>query len=138
MRCFVEIDRDRPVKTWREKIRAYHAYTNSPELKARYGANHFILLTITTTDTQRRKLMEATAQVLGQVSDRYLFSLIDDAHSATIGPRWRKITHVTPTTQKVPGNTYAVGVAIETAIISLSSKAIFLEARLQQPRFSFK
>jgi hypothetical protein len=59
----VEIDRGRPVATWRDKIRAYHAYMNSPALHKRYNTAAFVLLTITTDDTHRRKLMEATAQV---------------------------------------------------------------------------
>ncbi len=113
VRCFVEVDRGRPVTTWREKLWAYHAYTNSPELQTRYGTTTFLLLTITTDDTQRRKLMEATAQVTKQPSDRYLFALASAVHPMTMGSQWRKIVEVQPTVQHLPGNRQIAGVAIE-------------------------
>jgi hypothetical protein len=113
VRCFVEVDRGRPVTSWREKLWAYHAYTNSPELQKRYGTTTFLLLTITTDDTQRRKLMEATAQVTKQPSDRYLFALASAVHPMTMGSQWRKIVEVQPTVQHLPGNRQIAGVAIE-------------------------
>ena len=114
-RCFVEVDRGRPVATWRDKIRAYHAYMNSPELHKRYNTATFVLLTITTDDTQRRKLMEATAQVLGKPSGRYLFALDYAVHPMFIGQQWLRITQVQPLGQRIPGNKYVPSVTIETA-----------------------
>jgi len=115
VRCFVEVDRGRPVKTWREKILAYHAYTNSTALQHRYGTTWFMLLTITTDEAQRRKLMEATAQVLGAANDRYLFALEATIHPTTIGSQWRKIGQIYPTMQQLPGNRSVAGVRIEMA-----------------------
>jgi hypothetical protein len=98
---FVEVDRGRNVTTWREKIMAYEAYVRSPELRARYGVEDFILLTATTTSTQRYKLMEATAQINCDPGVRYLFTLIDVLHPTTIGSAWLRIEHATPVTKVV-------------------------------------
>jgi DNA-binding PadR family transcriptional regulator len=114
-RCFVEVDRGRPTVTWRDKIHAYHAYMNSPELYKRYNTATFILLTVTTDATQRRKLMEATAQVLGKPSGRYLFALDQAVHPASIGQQWLRITQVQTQAQHVPGSRSVPGVTIETA-----------------------
>ncbi len=114
-RCFVEVDRGRPVSTWRDKIRAYHTYMHSPKLHKRYNTATFVLLTITTDATQRRKLMEATAQVLGKPSGRYLFALDQAVHPMSIGQRWLRVTQVYAQTQPVPGNRSVPGVIIEAA-----------------------
>ncbi len=114
VRCFVEVDRGRPVTTWREKLWAYHAYTNSPELQKRYGTTTFLLLTITTDDTQRRKLMDATAHILGKPSDRYLFGLDRAIHPTTIGNQWRKIGHMQSTVKHLPGSRTVAGVTAES------------------------
>lgn len=50
-----------------------------------------MLLAITQGSVYRQRLMEATAAVLEQPSDRYLFLLSDDVHPTTIGKEWRKI-----------------------------------------------
>lgn len=110
----MEVDRGRPVATWRDKIRAYHAYMNSPELHKRYNTTTFILLTITTDDTQRRKLMEATAHVLGKASGRYLFALDQAVHPMFIGQHWLRIAQVQTQAQRLPGNRYVPDVTIET------------------------
>ncbi len=94
IRCFLEVDRGRSIRTWIDKIRAYHAYTGSHELAARYNTQSFVLLTLTTTTSQRQRLMEATAQVLGQPDERYLFGLLADVHPSTIGTHWLKVTEV--------------------------------------------
>jgi hypothetical protein len=49
LRCFIELDRGRPVRSWHEKIMAYRAYVGSAELRERYVADNFILLVATTT-----------------------------------------------------------------------------------------
>ncbi len=113
-RCFVEVDRGRPVATWRDKIRAYHAYMHSPELQKRYNTATFVLLTITTDDTQRRKLMEATAHVLGKPSGRYLFALDQAVHPMFIGQHWLRIAQAQTAAQRLPGNRFVPSTTIET------------------------
>jgi hypothetical protein len=92
---FVEVDRDRPLRSWREKIRAYEAYAGSRELQARYGVTSFVLLTATVSEQQRRRLMTATAEIHGRSSGRYLFTCLGDLHPTTIGAAWHKIAAVT-------------------------------------------
>lgn len=111
---FVEVDRGRHVSTWREKIMAYEAYVGSKELKARYGVEDFILLTATTTDGQRQKLIEATAQINRDPGVRYLFTRIADLHPTTIGNAWLRIEQATPTTKAVAGRPF-VHMTVETA-----------------------
>lgn len=88
---------------------------NSPELHTRYTTTTFLLLTITTDDTQRRKLMEATAQVLGKPSGRYLFALDHAVHPMFIGQQWLRIAQVQAQAQRLPGNQYVTGAIIEAA-----------------------
>ncbi|HEY0602081.1 MAG TPA: replication-relaxation family protein [Herpetosiphonaceae bacterium] len=111
---FVELDRGRHVSTWREKIMAYEAYVGSAELTARYGVEDFILLTATTTDGQRQKLIEATAQINRDPGVRYLFTRIADLHPTTIGHAWLRIERATPTTKAVAGRPF-VQMTVETA-----------------------
>ncbi len=96
LRCFIELDRGRPIRTWHEKIIAYRAYAGSAELRSRYAANTFVLLVATTTASYRRKLMVATANILHQASDRHLFTTLADLHPLTIG-KWVKIGSVAAT-----------------------------------------
>jgi protein involved in plasmid replication-relaxation len=99
LRCFIELDRGRPAKTWREKIAAYRAYVGSAELRSRYAVSNFVLLVATTSPIYRRKLMTTTAAVLRQPSDRHLFTTLADLHPLRIGS-WVKIGSVTPTHMK--------------------------------------
>lgn len=94
VRCFVEIDRGRSIQSWKQKIAAYHAYTGSKELRARYDAGGFVLLAVTVHGAYRQRLMETTAEVLGQPSDRYLFCGAQDVHPLTIGAAWRRIVGI--------------------------------------------
>lgn len=94
-RVFIEVDRGtRPTQTWADKIAAYDAYSGSPELKRRYGVESFALLVITTTEAQRQTLMQATAAVLGQRTQRYLFAIEADIHPDRIGSNWHYIETV--------------------------------------------
>ena len=102
LRCFIELDRGRPIRTWQEKIVAYQAYAGSAELRTRYAANTFVLLVATTTASYRRKLMTATANILQQTSDRHLFTTLANLHPLTIGT-WMKIGSVAPTHEHVVG-----------------------------------
>jgi hypothetical protein len=102
LRCFIELDRGRPIRTWQEKIVAYQAYAGSTELRTRYAANTFVLLVATTTASYRRKLMTATANILQQASDRHLFTTLANVHPLTIGT-WVKIGGVTPTHEHAVG-----------------------------------
>jgi hypothetical protein len=103
LRCFVEIDRGRSTKSWREKIYAYRAYQGSRELKDRYGASYSMLLTVTTTEAQRLKIMAATAEVIETKSDFYLFGLLDEVHPTTIGSFWKKIAAISSEQQRTVG-----------------------------------
>jgi hypothetical protein len=110
---FVEIDRDRPLRSWREKIRAYEGYAGSDELHARYGVKSFVLLTATVSEQQRQRLMTATAEIHGRASGRYLFTCLADLHPTTIGSAWHKIDAVIPTHERHIGG-HGTKVAIET------------------------
>jgi hypothetical protein len=72
------------------------------------------LLTITTDDTHRRKLMEATAQVLAKPSGRYLFALDHAVHPMFIGQHWLRIAQVQTAAQRLPGNRSVPSTTIET------------------------
>lgn len=115
VRCFVEVDRGRSIRSWREKIYAYRRYASSPELQGRYGTTNFVLLTITNTPNQRQKLMEATAQILERPSDYYLFNLIADVHPMRIGT-WLKSTKVSVGTVQQIGGVIGSQVEIETGV----------------------
>jgi hypothetical protein len=96
-RIFVEVDRDtRPLRTWVSKMQGYAAYQGSAELKARYGVDHFVLLTITTSIPQQQALMESTAGVVKANLGRYLFGLEQTVHPTQVGRAWSKIAQVTP------------------------------------------
>lgn len=100
---FVELDRGRHASTWKEKIYAYEAYVRSKELRTRYGVEDFILLAVTTTTPQRKRLMETTAQINRDPGVRYLFGLEDVLHPATIGELWQKIDKTTQERRWVAG-----------------------------------
>jgi hypothetical protein len=101
--CLIELDRGRSQSSWRTKACAYHAYMGSHALRARYGFESFVLLTVTTTEHQRQRLMRTTAEMLKKESDRYLFGLLDSVHPLTIGGCWQKVTGVTFTEQQSVG-----------------------------------
>lgn len=92
--CFLEIDRGRPVSTWREKIKAYEAYRGSAELQNRYGEQTFLVQCVTTTEGQRRRLIQATGEEFRQATKGYQFMLIRDLHPLTIGDRWTVVGSV--------------------------------------------
>lgn len=98
MRVFIEVDRGtRRTETWRDKIVAYQTYHGSPALQSRYRTAQFLVLAVAPSTVQQRRLMNATAAVLGGASARYLFALRESVHPLRIGAEWRKITGVTRT-----------------------------------------
>jgi hypothetical protein len=99
---FLEIDRGRHASTWKEKIYAYEAYVRSDELKKRYGVETFTLLAVTTLAAQRKRLIEATAQINAKPGGRYLFGLLDELHPTTIGT-WQMIDKTTQEQRWVAG-----------------------------------
>jgi hypothetical protein len=105
---FLEVDRGRHVSTWKEKIYAYDAYVRSQELRTRYGVEDFILLAVTTTTSQRKRLLEATAQINRNPGVRYLVGLQDAVHPTTIGGLWEKIDKTTVERRWVAGRTCEV------------------------------
>ncbi|GAA5531557.1 replication-relaxation family protein [Herpetosiphon gulosus] len=104
MRVFLEVDRGtRRTETWREKIMAYQAYHGSPALHTRYGTQQFLVLAIAPSTVQQRRLMNATAAVVGGASPRYLFTLRAAVHPLRIGAEWRRIAGITRTPVAVEG-----------------------------------
>jgi hypothetical protein len=124
--CFVEVERDRPPQTWRQKVYAFEAYRASNELAARYQQRTFFVLAFSLTDAQRQTLIEHTGQALAQLyrsnPDRlaasltgYLFSTLADAHPARIGDGWQRITKMIPQRHALPDGGSHTQVRIETA-----------------------
>lgn len=93
---FLELDRGRPIRTWREKVRAYEAYRTyeRKKLKDRYGVDDFTVVVATTTENQQTKLLQATADELKKVSQNYAFTLIERLHPSRIGPGWKRLATV--------------------------------------------
>jgi hypothetical protein len=91
---FVEVERERHVASWREKVRFYEAYRGSRELKERYGVEDFLVLVVTASDTQRQRLVAATGETLGKVVQEYRFGVLADMHPLTIAERWTRIGKV--------------------------------------------
>jgi hypothetical protein len=91
---FVEVERERSVASWREKVRAYEAYRKSRELRERYGVESLLVLVVTSSEGQRRQLVQATGEVVGKVVDEYRFGLLSDMHPLTVAERWTKIGKV--------------------------------------------
>ncbi len=91
---FVEIDRGRPIATWREKVKTYEAYRRGQKLKARYHVENFVVLVATTSEAQRRKMLQATADELQKVNKTYCFTLFDNLHPTKIGQGWKRLETV--------------------------------------------
>lgn len=86
--CCLELDRERPVKTWRDKIAKYRDFTASGKVQSVYGPQTFFLLCVTTRPSFRDKLREATLDVVGQFSPRYLFATLEDMTPDRVGDSW--------------------------------------------------
>jgi hypothetical protein len=61
---FLEVERDQPLKKWKDKVYAYEVYARSPQLEARYGTREFFLLGIALDAAHQRRLLEATGAAL--------------------------------------------------------------------------
>ncbi len=106
-RCFVELDRGCSVTRWQTKVRAYHAL-----IRERDPTRLWTVLTMTHTQSQRTRLMEATAEVLEYPSDAYLFGVMADAHPSRIA-HWLAITEMS--TRPVVGVSRSEQLAITIA-----------------------
>lgn len=99
---FVEVERDRPLSSWKQKVCAYEAYHDSPQLRQRYGSRSFTLLGIGRDAGHQRALLEATGEMLcllyrdpGQRSAafaRYLIGHLGGCHPTLIGDGWQRLT----------------------------------------------
>lgn len=91
-RYFVEIDRGtRPIDSWREKVRAYRAYRQSPQLQTRYGVSDFALL-IVAPATRRMERIAAQVVKVDQaqvLTCRYILS--EHIHPTTIRESWQRV-----------------------------------------------
>ncbi len=86
--CFVELDLGCAVTTWQAKVRAYRALIRERDPTMRWA-----VLTMAHTRSQRTRLMEATAQVLDDPSDVYLFGIMADAHPSRVG-QWLAVSEM--------------------------------------------
>lgn len=101
----IEVERDRPPEAWKKKVYAWEAYRHSPELRARYDVDDFLVLAFSLTDAQRESLMETTAQAIYPLTGRnlvrtkvllrsYLFCALPFVHPLEIGTAWHTIREV--------------------------------------------
>jgi hypothetical protein len=76
----------------------YASYRKTAEYELRYGDVPWVLFVVTTTPTQRTKLMRATADIWGyNVPEQALyFAESWAAHPEEIGKNWHKIETVSP------------------------------------------
>jgi Replication-relaxation len=92
--AFVEVERERSVTSWREKVRAFEAYRGSVALKARYGVESFLVLVVAGSEAQRRRLVQVTGEELGKAVTEYRFGLLSDMHPLRITECWTRIGRV--------------------------------------------
>lgn len=101
---FLEVERDQPLKKWKDKIYAYEAYSRSAQMQARYGTREFILLGVALDATHQRRLLEATGEAIGglytdpayrmQAYDNYLIGHMGCAHPTRIGVGWQRLQRI--------------------------------------------
>jgi hypothetical protein len=119
---FVEVERDQPLKKWKEKMWAYEAYHNSAVLQERYGCSAFVLLGMALDAAHQRRLLEATGEALALLypnaaqraaaQGRYLIGHMGHAHPTLIGAGWHELRQVKVVER---GGAVPVGVQVETA-----------------------
>ena len=83
-RVFVEVDQGtRPIASWGDKARAYHAYRGSQKLRQRYGVEDFLLLVIAPTLSRRTRIAEVIVEATRQHSG-LAFKLTERLHPTTV------------------------------------------------------
>lgn len=118
---FVEVERDQPLKKWKEKIYAYEAYARSPQLQARYGERRFFLLGVALDATHQRRLLEVTGEALTglytdpmyrmQAQKHYLIGHMGCVHPTQIGAGWQVLQRIEVVER---GGVVPLGVKVET------------------------
>jgi hypothetical protein len=101
---FLEVERDQPIKKWKEKVYAYEAYSRSAQMQARYGAREFVLLGVALDATHQRRLLEATAEAIAglytdpvyrmQAYENYLIGHMGCTHPTRIGVGWQRLQRI--------------------------------------------
>jgi hypothetical protein len=101
---FLEVERDQPLKKWKDKVYAYEAYGRSPQLQARYGTSEFVLLGMALDPAHQRRLLEATGAALAglytdpaqrmQAQENYLIGQMGCAHPTRIGDGWQVLQRI--------------------------------------------
>jgi hypothetical protein len=101
---FLEVERDQPLKKWKDKIYAYEAYKNSPQLQARYGERRFFLLGVALDAHHQRRLLEATGEAIAglytdpanrmKAQTTYLIGHMGHSHPTRIGAGWQVLQRI--------------------------------------------
>jgi hypothetical protein len=101
---FIEVERDQPLKKWKEKVYAYEAYKRSAQLHARYGEQRFFLLGVALDAHHQRRLLEATGEALAglytdpanrmKAQTTYLIGHMGCAHPTRIGAGWQVLQRI--------------------------------------------
>ncbi|HEY0770295.1 MAG TPA: replication-relaxation family protein, partial [Sphingobacteriaceae bacterium] len=101
---FLEVERDQPLKKWKEKIYAYEAYSRSAQMQARYGTREFVLLGVALDATHQRRLLEATGEAIAglytdplyrkQAQNNYMVGHMACAHPTRIGAGWQVLNRI--------------------------------------------
>jgi hypothetical protein len=117
--CFVEVERDRPLKAWKQKVYAFEGYRLSQVLGDRYGRETFLVLAIVETPHHRQRLLEATAEALvalGRANSIgvYLVMALEDVHPHRIGTHWHRVSKVVPVSRSRIGGGTTTTIQMET------------------------
>ncbi|HEY0737189.1 MAG TPA: replication-relaxation family protein [Herpetosiphonaceae bacterium] len=104
MLFFLEVERDQPLKKWKEKVYAYEAYSRSTAMQARYGTREFVLLGLALDATHQRRLLEATGEAIAglytdplyrkQAQNNYMVAHMGCAHPTRIGAGWQVLQRI--------------------------------------------
>ena len=101
-RVFVEVDQGtRPITSWGDKARAYHAYRGSQKLRQRYGVEDFLLLVIAPTLSRRTRIAEVIVEATRQHSSLAL-KLMEHLHPTTVRAYGEVIAQVQWDTRRMP------------------------------------
>jgi hypothetical protein len=101
---FLEVERDQPLKKWKEKVYAYEAYSRSAQMQARYGTREFVLLGVALDAAHQRRLLEATGEAIAglytdplyrkQAQNNYMVGYMGCAHPTRIGAGWQVLERI--------------------------------------------